>query len=504
MQVTRSLFGLVVLAGCPDDGVAVTEAVPGTSSGAGGGATDSAEATGAPDGSGGEVPTTGSGANTTGAGTGTSGGSPGSSGEPGLTGSSGATGTVGSSGEGSSGGGVCGDGAVDPGEGCDDGNVLADDGCSPGCEVGPGAAGEPVELPVAPFEDFVGLAVVDKQALGGASHGLAVVGSIAGAGPESQVAAHVQLRAAQGGAKLWAYLEYAGVFGRQAFKAATAANGDVLVAGWIYTEQVKPDSGGHTWIGRFSPQGVLLWSVEPMGAWTRPIEAVMTSDGDLAVVGYAGGLGGVSLDAYRFRGSDGALLWSYSEPWSMVHGGYYAGMALDAEDNLYIVGRRFAKADPKQQAWLFVRALDADGGDRWEFERVSAKQESLIGRSITVTTDEQLFVVGVETPGDTMPTTLLLMGLDLEGTPLWSQTWEPPAPDEVWLGEGVAAPDGGVYLVGSHGPKDARKGITARFDAAGAPVWSNPGGASPGLDLALDPDGLLQVLTKGAVVPYLP
>lgn len=463
-------------------------------SGSGGGvasATDSAGVTGAPEGSTGEttaVPTTG--------GPTSSGSSGGGETSTGGTGSSGASSTGAVA--------VCGDGELDDGEACDDGNVLADDGCSPLCEVGPGAALGAVVVPVGKLEHFAGLAVVGKQHLGGDSHGLTLAGEVSKVGPQGQVAAHVQQRSAQDGALRWAYLEYAEVFGRRAFQVVAAANGDVVVAGQIYTEQMKPDSGGRMWLARFSPAGDLVWSVEPeMTPWISTREMVMNSAGDVVLVGIDGGLGGVWSQALRIRGADGATLWKYSEPEAAEDYTYYEGVAVDAADDVYIVGTRWSKGELLGRR-LLVRALDRDGAERWAFELGAAPKASLDGTSISVTTDAQLFVVGVAVEGSEGPSTLVMTGVGLDGKPLWSEEWSPPAPTVFDLGEGVAAPDGGVYLVGGYGPEEARKGITAHFDAAGLPVWVNPGGSGPGIDLAVDPDGVLQVLIEGAVVAYAP
>ena len=453
-------------------------------------ATDSAGVTGVPEGSTGEttaVPTTGG---------------PTSSGSSG--GGETSTGSTGSSEASSTGAGaVCGDGELDDGEGCDDGNVLADDGCSPLCEVGPGAALGAVVVPVGAYERFAGLAVVGKQHLGGDSHGLTLAGEVSKVGPEGQVAAHVQQRAAQDGALRWAYLEYAELFGRRAFQVVAAANGDVVVAGQIYTEKMKPDSGGRMWLARFSPAGDLVWSVEPeMTPWISTREMVMNSAGDVVLVGFDGGLGGVWSQALRIRGADGATLWKYTEIDAPQDHSYYEGVAVDAADDVYIVGTRWSKGELLGRR-LLVRALDSDGAERWAFELEPAPHASLDGTSISVTTDAQLFVVGVAEEGSEGPSTLVMTGLGLDGKQLWSEEWSPPVPTVFDLGEGVAAPDGGVYLVGGFGT-DVISGITAHFDAAGLPVWVNPGGSSPGIDLAVDPDGVLQVLIEGAVVAYAP
>lgn len=509
MRLTRAGLGLLVLAGCPVD-VALPEGSSTTGTSNSGGGTDSMGTSGAPLTGGGEetaVPTTGAGLTTTHALGDTEGTSSGSS-TGGESSSSGdaegsSSGEVGSSS--SSGGDVapfCGDGHVDPGEGCDDGNGLADDGCSPACEVGPGAE-VVTPVPLVGGERLRCLAIVDKQLLDGVSHGLAL-GSTVDSSPEEVMRGRVQGMPLQGGVASWSYLEGAGIYGRSPVEAVATADGGVVVAGLIVTEDVQVDSGGYLWLARFSAAGELLWNVEAPALSTVAVDLAMTSGGDFVIAGHTAGFS-FGVYAHRFRGSDGSLVWSYDEVPSDEIGRNYTSMALDEDDNVYLGGVRWKWTwpEPEEPGWLFVRALDAEGGERWTFERDSELQLDVEDATLAVTTDGQLMVFAAQREEFFEPTTFMITGLDLEGTQLWSQSWAPAIPEFVVLTNAVAAPDGGVYVTGGIGAW-AEERITARFDAAGVPVWVNTSGTTWGVDIELDPDGVPHVLTYDSVISYLP
>lgn len=400
---------------------------------------------------------------------------------------------------------TCGDGVIDGDESCDDGNLLPDDGCSPTCEQGPGAALAPVVPPLLPGENLRCMAIVDKQHLGGPAHGLTLGGVIDAFGAEGQFAAHVWQLPLPGGPVGWSYLDHAGPSGRLVHDAATAADGDVIVVGLRFNEQVLVDSGGPTWMARFSPAGELVWDVE-LDATTMAHELTLTPDGDAVLVGRNAGLASV-YNAHRVRGSDGALLWTYSEPFLPEQDSDFADVAVDADDNVYIVGSRSDDAWPPeaQDRWIFVRALGPDGGERWQQDLQSPGEHKLRAATIVVTADEQVVVTGVEYEADDQPKTARFIALDLEGAPLWSHPWIPEGALHAYPAAALATPGGGMYLTGTIPPQGGSpRRFTARFDADGLALWANFSDGPGGRKLALDPDGLLHVLTRESVVPHLP
>lgn len=71
----------------------------------------------------------------------------------------------------------------------------------------------------------------------------------------------------------------------------------------------------------------------------------MNSAGDVVLVGFDGGLGGVWSQALWIRGADGATLWKYTEIDAPQDHSYYEGVAVDAADDVYIVGTRWSKGE---------------------------------------------------------------------------------------------------------------------------------------------------------------
>ena len=130
-------------------------------------------------------------------------------------------------------------------EQCDDGNVDEWDGCLTDCTFGPGtkaALGLPDKLG---GEEMYWFAGVPAQFIEANTHGLVIGGRVVDYLPD-QIAAHVTLvPIPDGGPALWSYLEVAGMYGRVPGPMATAADGSVVMAGQVYTEQQNVDSGGY-------------------------------------------------------------------------------------------------------------------------------------------------------------------------------------------------------------------------------------------------------------------
>lgn len=165
---------------------------------------------------------------------------------------------------------TCGDGVLDPGELCDDGNVLAGDDCLPNCTPGTGTALPSIDLV---FEGTpTCLTTIDGAVIGEAAHVLALGGWTW----DTPVGALVQGVALPEGQPLpGSFVHPGGVFDRRIDAVATAADGDIVVAGHIDTDPQQ--LAGHLWLARLSPVGDVVW--------LREHETLLTDPEDLAVAG---------------------------------------------------------------------------------------------------------------------------------------------------------------------------------------------------------------------------
>lgn len=399
---------------------------------------------------------------------------------------------------------VCGDGTPDPGEACDDGNLDAGDGCGPDCQLEPGATVSTLDLPALTDEAMTTFTLVPKQFLDNTSDALAIGGDLDDFGPALQFGAHVwqvPLPAAQ--PAQWSYAEYADIYDRLIFQVTTAANGDVLAAGIISKEQVKPDSGGYLWLARFTPTGALVWSHELPGLNVAASALLETSSGNIIVSGHCFGYcGGAMVLAFD---PDGALLWQDNSPQGMDFGTTYAGATLDAADRIYVVGTRFGI----DFHHLLLRAYTPGGGLLWERITPSPSAPRFNVGDIILLGDDTLVLAMTQYDAIDVPNELPAMGLaafDTQGNSLWWNQWTPPAPGSMRPGPMLVSADGGFYVGGALTVDFLPTGSAlARFDADGDELWSTvDADIKIPRDLLLGADSQLYVLRSERIDVVVP
>lgn len=396
---------------------------------------------------------------------------------------------------------VCGDGAIEGAEQCDDGNDDPNDACD-ACVLGPADAGEGVAIILLPDEQM--------QCFTRAADGLALGAYQVVWGEEGHdMFGHVQQVPLPGGAPAgWSYYEKGGDFGRWPQRAATASNGDVIVAGMIYEEIKHPDAGYHLWLARFTPAGALVWSLEQGTPWMRAQGLVVGPTGDVVVSGYEAGLGGASATVAAYSGA-GALLWTFNEPQLEWPAAIYQGVAVDGAGQVYVVGNSSTYAEDWQlvEHRLVLRGLSAAGAPLWLVEE---SQEGTLGTyagDLVLTVDGTLVhsaVIG-DLEDFEAPTTKALVAYDTSGAKLWTQEWEAQGP---WRGSAnrlVAATGGGVYLAGGgYLGEDQVSTLIGRFAADGSPMWLKLAPGSAAVDALIGADARLYVLTADALVAFSP
>lgn len=486
----------VVVSGCPpvaDLGDYTDTEVTATTTGGGGGPGTQGE-TGGPTSSGGEPgSSTSSGESTAGL-----------SGQTGPGDPSGSTGTSAGSSSGSSsstGGdaGACGDMVVAAPEQCDDGNADEWDGCLSDCTFGPGTKAALVVPDKLAAEQMYWLAGVPVQFIEANTHGLVIGGGVDDYVPD-QIAAHVTLvPIPAGGPALWSYLEVAGMYGRMPGPMATAADGSVVMAGQVYTEEQDVDSGGYLWLVRFAADGQVVWSHEFTEIFIKAEDLELTPGGEIVIAGRTNAFINLAPDVHKFA-ADGTLSWTYHEPDSLAYTSRYGGVAVDDMGTIYVAGGQFDVDDPMIGRTI-LRALGPAGALLWAEEHVAPVPRTDVF-DLVLSADDVLLLSGTQYAGDAEEA-IVIGAFDTGGGSLW---WKPWTPLPGWHARAkrlAAAPDGGLYAGGGVYLDGVFKGFVVRLDAQGEPLWSRIEDLGVE-DLLLAPDGHLYGLTRQAIAQYLP
>ena len=391
---------------------------------------------------------------------------------------------------------------VDAPEQCDDGDDDEWDGCQSDCTFGPGKQLKQLELiGKAEGEQLCCLAAVADPFVEGETHALVVGGYVVDFLPD-QIAAHVEMvPIPAGGAALWSYLEVAGMYGRMPGPMATAANGDVIVAGQVYTEQQQVDSGGYLWLVRFAPDGQIVWSREYADLYIRTEGIALTPDGEVVIAGRSNGFTNIAPDVHKFA-SDGAWVWTYHEPDALDYASSYGGVAVDEVGTIYVAGTQFDYDEP-EVGRTTLRGLSPAGALLWAEEHVAPIPRTT-AMDLVLTVDDALLLAGTQYAEEAATDAIVVGAFDTSGGLKWWQPWTPTPGWRANAGRMIEAADGGVYVGGRTYLEANFDHFVIRLDAQGDPLWSRvePGEAVE--DLVLAPDGLLYALTREAILQYLP
>lgn len=287
---------------------------------------------------------------------------------------------------------------------------------------------------------------------------------------------------------------------------AVDAAGNVAVVGAM-------SNSSEVLIAKYAPDGTELWSTRASAGRIVSARAVFDGDGNLYVTGGFQGtlnLGGSDLvsagDADMFLArfdADGNHVWS----WSRGDTGRDLGSAIvyDAAANRIVV----AGASTVVTGYLYLGSYDLDGNPMWESTFIDPRGSSG-ATDVALDTSGNIVVVGsfdgtqVLGGGDLVSNGMLDMFVaryDASGAHLWSESFGQTL-DDVFHGVAVDT-NGDIVMTGTYGgaldlgggPLPVRPGgaiVLARFDGAGAHIWSQSFGAGDmdrGNGVALDADG---------------
>lgn len=380
----------------------------------------------------------------------------------------------------------CGNAQVEPGELCDDANADETDHCLADCTPGPVG----LALPLAPDDDLLRCItpVGDGLALGGER----LVRDEAAYWARVR---RIPLPAAEPAD--WAFLAGAGADSRVTREAATAADGDVVVAGAITTGSF---ASGSLWLARLTPAGETVWSLEFPGLAFGPDDLEVAPSGDIVVVGHPLNFpaGGPSLAVFT---ADGEPVWDVHEQPEGALVRQYNGLTIGDDGAIYIAGDQWVESGMQTGDFrVLVRAFAPDGAPLWEHLSDSLEPLGCYTADIVRTTAGRLVVAtalyDLENAG--IQPDEILTAFDATGAVQWSHAWQ--TPDLATPTTLLAADDGGFYVNGGNEPH----GMLARFDALGAPLWARTTGGGLPHDATFGPDGWIYTLSIDRVTIHAP
>lgn len=235
---------------------------------------------------------------------------------------------------------------------------------------------------------------------------------------------------------------------------AVASDGSVFVAGSKY---VPVDLRSTALLLKFSPDGELLWQIEPD---FDPLTDLLLID-DTVVVADAG------HDLIAFSAADGAPLWEVPRVF-----GHVRQIERDAEGALYVAGADPFPNDDALPSWS-LRKYAADRTLLWE--EVTTMTESDRPDIDGLALDEAGgAVLAVRNDQTVEPDAVSIHKLTADGSPVWEQPLAAIFPDVApghRVSEVIARPGGGVIVVGGVFLDDTA--LAFALDPDGAPLWED-------------------------------
>lgn len=285
--------------------------------------------------------------------------------------------------------GVCGNGVHEVGESCDDGNDVNNDGCSNDC----GAPGNGVW-----DVHYAGLMGLDDTAQGVAVDSVGNVVLVGMTGPDVRVAKYDPA-----GALLWQVIYDAGMllsdFG---YDVAIDSNDDIIIAGSIFVDNYD------LWLAKFDDDGVLQWSewhTGPVSSTDRGFSVRVDDLDDIYVAGFEF----VSMQGRNaWLGKytpQGNLIWNVSHDGIATDGDEISSIDFDADGNVVAAG--ITAVDGEDDNILLAK-WDPDGNQIWITDYDGPMNANDVALGIGATPDGGMIVVGATQDW-----------VDVLGSPVW-------------------------------------------------------------------------------------
>ncbi len=270
----------------------------------------------------------------------------------------------------------------------------------------------------------------------------------------------------------WQQTYGAGVGGiDQAFAVAPEQDGSVMVGGYVSDDADLRDA----WLGRFGPDGTLLWQVSiagPGGGNDEVRALVSDGEGTVYAAGYQNGPEGQGHDAwfaqYDLDGNE-QLITVYNGPDSGHD--VFQTMAGDADGNL-VLGGYSHSADEGND--VFLRKVTPSGAVLWSRTFPGPNGGTDVVWDLEVSSAGHIYASGYQEGPAGEGRNAWLGKFDTDGNEIWQRSFNgPDSRDDLLIGLAIVGVDDVVvsgYLGATGYPWQA---IVRRYDSLGMIVWSN-------------------------------
>lgn len=394
------------------------------------------------------------------------------------------------------GGPACGDGMLDDMEACDDGNIDGGDECRADCTL--------------PVEEL--WTVTHDGPVSQRDTGTAVLPAddgtyyVLGTETNDVGMADVWLRHMNtDGTELWTRV-YDGSAGSndRAGDIVWHTSGDLLVVGEmtvdaaqgtdIFAMRVDATDGEPAWLQTFDGDGPENDDDDFASG------AAVDADGNIYVLGHvrtSAQLGDIWLRKYDESGGE---LWTTTVNGGNDRSDFGNDVVVDAEGNVY-AGGNTNEPNAGRDAWL--RKYDPDGAEIWtQTHGDGALDQSISALAIDGAGD---IVAGGIAQGEGSGLDAWLRKYDLDGTEVWTQTYDWGTGDDTIAGVSIG-PNDSILVAGSIGVGGESANVWLRkYDSTGVARWSashdnaEASLADFGSDVAVDADGDIVVVGSETV-----
>lgn len=233
---------------------------------------------------------------------------------------------------------------------------------------------------------------------------------------------------------------------------AVASDGTIYVAGSTSGDLAGAHAGGDdAFVIALGPDGDERWRVQDGSSGDDALFAASPAPDDGVYVGghSDGDVGGPNAGGWdgvvRRYDASGATLWSHRVAGEADERIY--GLATTPEGGAVVAGAGPEGPEDGADVPVFVRALDADGGERWSYAFGPARRD--MGHPVAVAEDGTVFVAatteGEVASANTGVADAVLVALDPDGSERWRLQVGSERFDDA---SGVATWEGAVLLAG--------------------------------------------------------
>ena len=244
------------------------------------------------------------------------------------------------------------------------------------------------------------------------------------------------------------YVKFSGPQFDSALAIANDSEGNIYVAG--ITESYGAGETDFILV-KFNKSGVYQWNVTHGGSdkegfqSTTKIGLAVDSNDDIILVGWtqSWGHGNKDIEIIKYN-SSGQKIWNRT--WGKNTEDWGFGVAVDASDNIYVVGKQHDGGHPFQYDAVLIK-YDANGNEIWNQTWGGLYDNEEVAYDIAINkSSNEIFIVGMYNYSGGETGDILFLKYDTSGN---FQTEKHFHGSRVDIGYGICiAPDNNIYIVG--------------------------------------------------------